>query len=230
MKTATYKAFEELGQLVRQKRVKLTPATDKPLPSAMALPENLSDAELFEFSMRDVVPLGWSAVPSLTSEPIEIQNPQQSEDEGLRLLTEFIAGNGVIDLQVSGEYIEGAPHPRGHLLLEELRTGHFAVQAHLDLHRLTVKQAKERFDKFIRRSLHLSHGCVRIIHGRGHHSMDGQAVLKEHVQRWLNSRRMSRHIIAYTSARLCDGGGGALYVLLRRRPRERGGITEQSFR
>jgi DNA-nicking Smr family endonuclease len=26
---------------------------------------------------------------------------------------------------------------------------------------------------------------------------------------------MSRHVIAYTSARRCDGGGGAVYVLLR---------------
>ena len=223
MKTATYKALEGLGQLVRQKRLKLSPATYKPLPAAISFPENLSDAELFEFSMRDVVSLGWSTVPSLPSEPIEIQNPQQSEDEGLRLLTEFIAGKGAVDLLVSGEYIEGSPHPRGHLLLEDLRTGHFAVQAHLDLHGLSAKQAKERFDKFIRRSLNLSHGCIRIIHGRGHHSMDGEAVLKEHVQRWLNSRRMSRHVIAYTSARLCDGGGGALYVLLRRRLHEKAG-------
>jgi DNA-nicking Smr family endonuclease len=223
MKTATYKSLKGLGQLVRQKRLKLSPATYKPLPPAISFPEDLSDAELFELSMRDVVPLGWSTVPSLTSEPIEIQNPQQSEDEGLRLLTEFVAGKGAVDLLVSGEYIEGSPHPRGHLLLEDLRTGHFAVQAHLDLHGLSAKQAKERFDKFIRRSLNLSHGCIRIIHGRGHHSMDGEAVLKEHVQRWLNSRRMSRHVIAYTSARLCDGGGGALYVLLRRRLHEKGG-------
>jgi DNA-nicking Smr family endonuclease len=31
----------------------------------------------------------------------------------------------------------------------------------------------------------------------------------------LCSRRLSRHVVAYTSARLCDGGGGAVYVLLR---------------
>jgi DNA-nicking Smr family endonuclease len=30
---------------------------------------------------------------------------------------------------------------------------------------------------------------------------------------------MSHHIMAYTSARLHDGGGGALYVLLHRRKR-----------
>jgi DNA-nicking Smr family endonuclease len=27
---------------------------------------------------------------------------------------------------------------------------------------------------------------------------------------------MSRHVTAYTSARRCDGGGGAVYVLLRK--------------
>jgi DNA-nicking Smr family endonuclease len=44
-------------------------------------------------------------------------------------------------------------------------------------------------------------------------------VLKELLQKWLNSRRISRHVIAYTSACSSDGGGGAVYVLLRRRLR-----------
>ena len=57
---------------------------------------------------------------------------------------------------------------------------------------------------------------VRVIHGRGRHSHKHHPVLKENIQRWLCTRRMSRHVIAYTSARRCDGGGGAVYVLLRK--------------
>ncbi len=218
MKPATCRTFEDLGALVRGQKLKLTPSTDKPAP-IMNLPDHLSDEELFDLSMRDVFPLGWSAVPLPPSEPFEIQNPHQSEDEGLRLLTEFVADKGEVDLMVSGEYVEGAPHPHGHLFLEMLRKGCFSVQAHLDLHGFTADEARRSFEEFVRHSLRLGYGCVRIIHGRGQHSMDGQPVLKEQVQKWLSSRRMSRHVVAYTSARLCDGGGGALYVLLRRRVR-----------
>jgi len=221
MKPATYRAFETLAELVRQRKVELSPPTDKPQPPVLTLSEDLSDEELFQISMKDVLPLGWSNVPLPPSIPLEIQNPADSEDEGLKLLTEFVAGKGAIDLRVSGEYVEGTPDPEGYRLLENLRNGHFAVQAHLDLHGLRLKTAKENFEKFIRRSLQLGHGCIRIIHGRGQHSLDGHAVLKEHVQKWLSSRRMSRHVVAYTSARLCDGGGGALYVLLRRRSSSR---------
>ena len=34
------------------------------------------------------------------------------------------------------------------------------------------------------------------------------------VTRWLSSRRMSRTVVAFASARWKDGGSGALYVLL----------------
>jgi DNA-nicking Smr family endonuclease len=217
MKPATFKAFEALGDLVRERNLDLAPSNEKPLPRALPWTEGPSDQELFQMAMRDVFPLGWSSSPLPPRVPIEVPNPRESEDEGLKLLTEFVAGKGVIDLIASGEYIEGTPHPMGHLLLEQLRTGYFAVQAHLDLHGLAVREARESLEMFIRRSLHLGHGCVRIIHGRGHHSFNGHALLKEHLQKWLRTRRMARHIVAYTSARLCDGGGGALYVLLRKR-------------
>jgi len=219
MKPATFKSFQGLTELVREKKLPLTPSNDKPFPMALPWAEGLSDQDLFQAAMRDVSPLGWSSSSSCPRVPIEVPNPRDTEDEGLKLLMDFVAGKGAFDLLASGEYIEGAPDPGGHLLLNRLRTGHFAVQAHLDLHGLVVNEAREILEQFIRRSLHLGHGCVRIIHGRGQHSLNGHALLKEHLQRWLETRRIARHIVAYTSARLCDGGGGALYVLLRKRSR-----------
>src|SRR5262245_1710525 len=220
MKPVTFKAFQDLGDLLRERKLQIVPSTEKPLSTSLPWTEDLSDQDLFQIAMRDVLPLGWSSKPTgRRVVPIEIANPHGSEDEGLKLLMEFVSGRGTIDLVASGEYIEGATHPKGHLLLEPLRTGRFAVQAHLDLHGLAVREARESLEKFIRRSLHLGHGCVRIIHGRGRHSLGGHALLKEHLQRWLGTRRMARHIVAYASAQLCDGGGGALYVLLRKRLR-----------
>ena len=96
--------------------------------STGGMPEGLSDAELFEFAMKDVKSLGWSAVPLHNRPPVEIQ-AQDEEGDALRVLEQFIRG-GNIELMDSGEYIEGAVHPHGRLYLDDLRSGRFSVQAH----------------------------------------------------------------------------------------------------
>ena len=217
MKPTTYHSLVELKKLLRSAKTAVPPFSGKPAPEPVRVSPAVSENELFEQSMQDVTPLGWSSVSSPGLIPIEIPNPQESEDEGLQLLIDFVNGRVPIDVVVSGEYVEGAPDPRGKRWLEPLRTGQFAVQAHLDLHGLGILDARDQCEKFIRNCLWQAHSCVRIVHGRGQHSADGHPLLKEHVQRWLCSRRMSRHIVAYTSARLRDGGGGALYVLLKRK-------------
>jgi DNA-nicking Smr family endonuclease len=80
---------------------------------------------------------------------------------------------------------------------------------------MNQKEAHFALDEFILASVRRNCSCVRVIHGRGRHSHKQQPVLKDSIQRWLCSRRMGRHVIAYTSARQCDGGGGAIYILLR---------------
>ena len=219
MKAPIYRSFQDLRELVHSARREASASVSKPMAERFPETKVLSDEEAFELSRQDVTPLGWSDVPLPRPEPVEIPNPRESEDEGLRLLIEFVQGRQPIDLRLSGEYVEGTPNPQGRHFLDRLRQGHFVVEAHLDLHGLDVVEARGRFETFVRNSLQKGHGCVRVVHGRGHHSLEGDAVLKKHVQKWLCSRRMSRHIVAYTSARLHDGGGGALYVLLHRRKR-----------
>jgi DNA-nicking Smr family endonuclease len=163
--------------------------------------------------MKDVQALGWSDVPLHFRPPVEIQ-PQSDEADALRVLLDFMR-RGDVEIEQTPEYIEGAIHPRGRLYLDDLRAGRFAVQAHLDLHGMNQQEARFAVDEFIVTSVRTGLACIRVIHGRGRHSHKQQPVLKESIQRWLCSRRLSRHVVAYTSARLCDGGGGAIYVLLR---------------
>jgi DNA-nicking Smr family endonuclease len=66
---------------------------------------------------------------------------------------------------------------------------------------------------FIRDGLRRGYRCLKIIHGRGLKSPRGP-VLKEFVIRLL-SGPLSKHVDAFATARQCDGGLGALYVLLR---------------
>ncbi len=215
--------FAILEEWVKQGRIHLSDAggsaihepEDDPREFETAeMPEGLSDTELFELAMKDVKSLGWSAVPLHNRPPVEIQ-AQDEEGDALRVLEQFIRG-GNIELMDSGEYIEGAVHPHGRLYLDDLRSGRFSVQAHLDLHGLNQQEARFVLEEFLFESLRAGFTCVRVIHGRGRHSQKDQAVLKENIQRWLCTRRMSRHVVAYTSARRCDGGGGAVYVLLRK--------------
>jgi len=212
-----YKPFAVLEDLIRAGRIATSSpaAADQRDFEVPSLPSGLSDEELFEYAMKDVKRLGWSSAPAPTRPPLELQ-PQDDESDALRVLEEFLR-NGDAAIELTAEYIEGAVHPEGRLYLEELRSGHFSIRAHLDLHGMNQQEARFALDEFILASVRSNAGCVRVIHGRGRHSHKHEPILKESIQRWLSSRRLSRHVMAYTSARRCDGGGGAIYVLLRGR-------------
>jgi DNA-nicking Smr family endonuclease len=219
----TGKPFAILEEWVRQGRIRLSPQAAPAIAAAEgrdenvaveAFPDGLRDDELFEFAMRGVKSLGWSAVPLHNRPPVEIQ-PQDEEQDALRALEDFVL-NGNIEIEQTAEYIEGSVHPHGRLYLDDLRSGRFSVQAHIDLHGLNLQEARFILEEFLLESIRAGFTCVRVIHGRGRHSHKHRSVLKESIHRWLCTRRMSRHVIAYTSARRCDGGGGAVYVLLRK--------------
>ena len=211
-----HKPFAVLEDLVRQGRIKFANGTvngeqrDFAVPK---LPAGMADEDLFGHAMQDVKALGWSNVPLHYRPPLEIQ-PQNDEENALRALESFLK-NGDIEVEQTPEYIEAAVQPRGRLYLQDLRSGRFSVQAWLDLHGMNQQEARFALDEFILASVRASLSCVRVIHGRGRHSHKKQPVLKDAIQRWLCSRRLSRHVVAYTSARSCDGGGGAVYILLR---------------
>ena len=216
------KPFAVLEELVKQGRIHLS-ATPAPAVAVKeeprdnpeeSFPPDLSDEALFEYAMKDVKSLGWSKVPLHRRPPVEIQ-AQDEEQDALRALEQFLR-EGNVDIEHTAEYIEGSVHPHGRLYLDDLRSGRFSVQAHLDLHGLNLQDARFILEEFLFESVRAGFRCVRVIHGRGKHSHKHHSVLKENVQRWLCTRRMSRHVIAYTSARRCDGGGGSVYVLLRK--------------
>ena len=117
----------------------------------------------------------------------------------------------------TSEYMEGRAPGVSQALLEELRKGRIAYSRVLDLHGLTVAEAEIAFHEFLRECLFRGDRCVLIVHGRGLSSPD-KPVLKERVRFWLERGPLRRHVLAYASARPCDGGPGATYVLLTSEP------------
>lgn len=208
-----HRPFEVLRDLVDDGRLELSPATDKLVAPPKLSPE-LSDEEAFEAGMAEVTALGWSAAPLSLPAPFEIAGTADGEEEALSELSAFIQGRGEMDPFETGEGIEGASSRRGRRFLPRLRRGEFSVQDHLDLHGLDRAEAKEALHRFLRRSRHKRHTCVRIIHGRGIHSDTEPSLMKRELTRWLSSRRLSRVVVAFASARWKDGGSGAVYVLL----------------
>jgi DNA-nicking Smr family endonuclease len=100
-----------------------------------------------------------------------------------------------------------------HGLIRKLRRGQFTVQAELDLHGLTVAEARQALAEFLADVRAAGARCVRIIHGKGYGSRHKQPVLKNKLNGWLQQRD---EVLAFCSARQVDGGTGAVYVLLKR--------------
>lgn len=101
----------------------------------------------------------------------------------------------------------------GKRTMRKLARGGYSVQAELDLHGMTLAEAKPRLADFIDYNAMQGNLCVRIVHGKGLGSGDRGPVLKNAVNRWL---RKWDSVLAFISTRQVDGGTGAIYVLLQK--------------
>lgn len=100
----------------------------------------------------------------------------------------------------------------GRRTMRKLARGRYSVQAEIDLHSMTVAEAKPRLANFIENCAQTGLLCVRIVHGKGLGSGQQGPVLKMNVNRWL---RQWDSVLAFVSARQVDGGTGAVYALLK---------------
>ena len=66
-----------------------------------------------------------------------------------------------------------------------LARGKFAVQDEIDLHGMTVAEARPRLADFIDYAAKSGKRCVRVVHGKGLGSGQAGPVLKPAVNRWL---------------------------------------------
>jgi DNA-nicking Smr family endonuclease len=202
---------------------------EKPAPppfESARSPESLSgpddDATLFDRAMAGVAPVdrGPRRRPGPKPVGVEARRVGRDEDEEVHaILSGLVSGEVPFDITETGEYVEGFVQDFDRRALRRLRAGEISVQDEIDLHRMTRDEARAALDPFILGAAGRKVTCVRVVHGRGLHSKEEGPVLKAMVVRWLAGRRLGKVVLAFTSARPVDGGTGALYVLLRRRPR-----------
>jgi DNA-nicking Smr family endonuclease len=101
----------------------------------------------------------------------------------------------------------------GKRTMRKLQRGGYSVQAELDLHGMTLAEAKPRLADFIDYNTTQGKYCVRVVHGKGLGSGERGPVLKNAVNRWL---RKWDSVLAFVSTPQVDGGTGAVYVLLQK--------------
>lgn len=96
--------------------------------------------------------------------------------------------------------------------LRRLRRGDYPAGETLDLHGQTSASAAAAVARFVA-TMRARHRCVAIVHGRGLHSGERGAVLKQRVRDLL---RAHPAVLAFSDAPAREGGDGAVFVLLRR--------------
>jgi len=223
--SGNFKPFKDLKALFAEKAIELKSVATPKLNEAIELDalevDRRPDRIIFEEAMADVKKIARPncAVPKPTGfkHSNSDKKLEHDEHESLVHLKELIkSGTGFV-VSLTPEYFEGTANNVSPEVTRRLHRGYFSIQAHIDLHGLEAHDAHQAFDGFLNKSIMEGKRAVLIIHGRGL-SSPHEPVLKTKVYQWLTSAPWHKWVIAFTSARLCDGGTGATYVLLRQQP------------
>lgn len=107
---------------------------------------------------------------------------------------------------------------------DRLRKGLIEPDAHIDLHGMTQAVAHRTLVSWLSAAHRRGHRLVVVVTGKGNPSNDENApwmssphgVLKQMVPRWLNEPELAALIAHVRPAHVKHGGGGALYVYLRK--------------
>jgi DNA-nicking Smr family endonuclease len=213
-----FKSFQDLEVLLKthsfslpeQPRSKVLDHENKQSPEL--------EEELFKKAMEGVKPLSRE---NYVERIFQIKLPESSRDredtETLEKLEDLVKYGRGFNVADTPEYIEGTGYLVHPIVAKRLHQGDYSIQAFVDLHGLLVEDAKEVFEKFLKWAVTTGKRGVLIIHGRGL-SSPSEPVLKKKVVEWLTRGPWRKWVVAYASARICDGGAGATYLLLRSRP------------
>ena len=211
--------FEGLKALLEARSVALK-SDDGSLESGSTPPATDPETEraLFEVAMADVERITANICAKENSADSEVPGSDRTEEsEALLQLQELVeTGKGFV-VADTPEYVEGIGYNVNREVAKRLHNGEFSIQGYIDLHGLSVESARETFENFLKESTNTGKRMVLIIHGRGLSSPQ-KPILKTKVMKWLTTGHWRKWVMAFTSARLCDGGAGATYVLLRKQP------------
>jgi DNA-nicking Smr family endonuclease len=214
----TFRSFQDLKVLLENKSFSFPDRHHSDVADCDRELNPELEEELFQKAMEGVNPISKDNYVERIFQIELPEGPKNKDDvETLKKLTDLVKYGEGFNISDTPEYIEGTGYQVHPSVARRLHRGDFSIQAYVDLHGLRVDDAKEIIDKFLKWAVTTGKRGVLVVHGRGL-SSPSEPVLKKKFIEWLTHGLWRKWIIAYSSARLCDGGAGATYVLLRKRP------------
>ena len=175
----------------------------------MPVDPEAGDLQAFREAVRDVRPL--AVAPRIVQRrKLRPRAAFRRRDELAVLAESLVVSSTDLDVETGDELSFRRPGVQD-TVMRKLRRGQYRVEDELDLHGLTVAEAKQGLRAFLATALSRGLRCVRIVHGKGLGSGPRGPVLKNAVNVVL---RRTDAVVAFCSARQVDGGTGAVYVLL----------------
>lgn len=175
------------------------------------------EESLFLAEMRDVTPLK-------SDNKVKIKKPPKKPlKQAIANIDSFTIDDAFSDAEIIEECPDILSFSRSglqHSVLKKLRQGKQPVEHLLDLHGLTVAEARKELQAFLGDCEAAGLRHVIIVHGKGFRSKD-KPVIKPMLNRWLKA---VDNVLAFHSAQPKDGGNGAVYVLLKK-PKARQSFT-----
>lgn len=121
-----------------------------------------------------------------------------------------------------GEWLAGQPRQMDRKAFQQLRRGKLTPEGRIDLHGMTLEQARPALTRFIFGARKSGKRLVLVITGKGRGSADEGPIprragaLRHEVPQWLARPPLSDVVLQVAPAHLRHGGSGAVYVYLRR--------------
>ncbi|AMG31274.2 DNA endonuclease SmrA [Grimontia hollisae] len=97
-------------------------------------------------------------------------------------------------------------------VFRKLRLGKYDIHARLDLHKYTLKDARDEMLRFLKQCQRMDIRSVIIVHGKGERS-NPPALMKSYVCQWLEQ---ITDVQCFHSAQRHQGGTGAVYVMIKK--------------
>jgi DNA-nicking Smr family endonuclease len=207
------------GEGLRQLRTRMRKVPDAVVTSHPAAARHtkptqappVGDAESFLDAVSGTVPL---EKPRRRIKP-QTEITRDVDVSGAETVAD-LAADEHFDLRFSDRFIRASANGVSRETVAKLERGEFAVRSHVDLHGMALDDARCVVDQFLAERQKRGERCVLVITGKGRNSRHQVGVLREKIPEWLARGPSARRVLAFVTARTCDGGEGALYVLLRR--------------
>jgi len=216
--------FQELARTLKPAVVAASNTSRRPappVPAPIATPPAppaapvLSDAEVLAASLAGVAPLPRLPPRVTIRRRVDISHVEARIAAGRKQDLDAMARADGFDVTFEDKYVRARAAGVSLETLSRLEKGEFPICAHLDLHGMPLEDARKAVDVFLVAQQKRGHRCVLLVTGKGKNSLGGRGVLREQVPEWLARGPSSRRVLAFASARPCDGGLGALVVLMR---------------